>query len=194
MRKLLLAVTVVMATVAGVGIAAAQVGDETVDACYDRSGALRLQLDDQCPRGWTPVAWSVTGPHGPAGLQGPAGEAGAEGPAGPAGPQGPAGFSGFVQVHESFDVPAAGGGVSKGATCPDGTSVITGGVTPTAFTAVTPDEIYVTSHPTDPALGFGGSGWAARVMYVEPLPDVIGHFIVYAICVSTDGTADSGSS
>jgi hypothetical protein len=194
MRKLLLAVTVVMATLAGAGFAAAQVGDETVEACYDRGGSMRLQLDDQCPRGWTPVAWSVTGPQGPAGAQGLAGEPGAEGPAGPTGPQGPAGFSGFVHVQEAFDVPAGGGGVSRAAACPDGTSVINGGVTPTVLTAVTPDDIYVTSHPTDPSVGFAGSGWAARVMYVENLPDVVGHFMVYAICVSIDGSSDSGSS
>ncbi len=161
MRKLVLTVTVVMAILAGFGFAGAQVDHETVDACYDRGGSLRLQLDDQCPRGWTPVAWSVTGPQGPAGLQGPAGESGTEGPAGPAGPQGPAGFSGFVHVQEAFDVPGGGGGVSRAAICPDGTSVINGGVTPSASTAVTADEIYVTSHPIDPSVGFGGSGWGA---------------------------------
>jgi hypothetical protein len=71
MRKLLTPVVVVLAVLAGAGVASAVGEDDTVKACYDRGGNLRLQVGDACPRGWTATEWSVTGPEGPPGPVGP---------------------------------------------------------------------------------------------------------------------------
>jgi hypothetical protein len=86
MKKLLVPVALVAAMLAGAGVAWAVGEDNTVKACYDRGGNLRVQLGDECPRGWTATEWSVTGPEGPpgpTGLQGPAGPQGEPGPPGP---------------------------------------------------------------------------------------------------------------
>ena len=82
MRKVWLAVALVAAIVTGAGVASAVGEGEIVNACFDRQGELRIRLDDECPRRWTPVQWNVTGPEGP---QGPQGQAGPQGPEGPAG-------------------------------------------------------------------------------------------------------------
>ena len=71
-----------------------------IHGCYDSGGNVKvIDSGTTCPKGYTALSWSQTGPQGPAGAtgatgsQGPAGPPGATGPAGPAGatgPQGPA--------------------------------------------------------------------------------------------------------
>lgn len=73
----------------------AQTADETIDACVNKAGAVRI-LDDsiffkRCVRGETPISWNIQGPMGP---QGPQGEQGEPGPAGPQGEQGIQGKAG----------------------------------------------------------------------------------------------------
>jgi type VI protein secretion system component Hcp len=79
-RKLWMGAAVAVTLVMGTGLAtAAQVDDDTVNACFDRGGNLKMQLGTTCPPGWTSVQWNVAGPPGPAGPEGPAGAAGAPG-------------------------------------------------------------------------------------------------------------------
>ena len=75
-----------------------------IHGCYDDGGNLKvIDASVTCPKGWTAISWSVTGPQGVAGRAGPSGPAGsagpqgipgASGPAGPPGPPGPSGPSG----------------------------------------------------------------------------------------------------
>jgi hypothetical protein len=97
-------IAIVVAAVAGVGIAAslgvASARQEgAVHACKSvRSGILRaVRPGEPCRRHESRLTWSLRGPQGeqgPQGEPGPAGLAGAAGPAGPSGPPGPAGQPG----------------------------------------------------------------------------------------------------
>jgi hypothetical protein len=75
-------------------------GDETIRACADSTGRLRLLTTSTCDRKETLITWNQTGPAGPAGPTGPQGEKGDTGDigprgfTGPAGPAGPAGAQG----------------------------------------------------------------------------------------------------
>jgi hypothetical protein len=99
MKRLWIAVAAVAAIVTGAGVASAVGEDNTVKACYDRGGSLKLQIGDECPRGWTPVQWNVTGPQG---LTGEPGQDGADGEPGPPGPPGPAGTTEVSVVRLDF--------------------------------------------------------------------------------------------
>lgn len=98
----------------------------TIAACRANSnGAVRIVNDNStgCSNNESPVSWSVVGPQGPAGPQGIAG---------PQGPAGPAGGLNSVQVvlgnlNESNPGIGTGGSVSSIATCPSGTTLISGG-------------------------------------------------------------------
>jgi hypothetical protein len=89
-------VTVVGLTCAAGGALFGQSGNtSTINACADRSGALRLVLPDKpCGTRETPVSWNVVGPQGLPGLPGPQGMPGLIGPQGPPGGAGPTGGSG----------------------------------------------------------------------------------------------------
>ena len=100
MRKVWLAVALVTAIVMGAGVASAVGENNTVKACYDRGGNLRVQLEEACPRGWTPAEWSVAGPQGPLGVPGQDGEDGVDGQPGPPGPPGPAGSTELLLVKQ----------------------------------------------------------------------------------------------
>ena len=73
MKKIWLAIALVAAIIAGVGAASAVGEGDTVKACYNRGGTLKLQVGDKCPKGWTPVEWSVSGPAGEPGAAGATG-------------------------------------------------------------------------------------------------------------------------
>ena len=85
-------------SISAAGIAGAAIPtNNTIDACYTKSGGTRRVIDStvtQCKQSETALAWNVQGPKGDQGDVGPAGPAGPEGPAGPAGPTGPAGPQG----------------------------------------------------------------------------------------------------
>jgi hypothetical protein len=95
-------------TAAGAVIAGGPVSNGVVQGCYDSGGNVKVLVagETSCPKGFTPLNWSQTGPQGPqgpagpAGLQGAKGDTGNQGLAGPAGapgsagPQGPAGPAG----------------------------------------------------------------------------------------------------
>ena len=107
MKKIWLAVALVAAILAGVGAAAAVGEGETVKACHNRAGTLKLQVGNTCPKGWTPVEWSVSGPAGEPGAMGPAG------PAGPAGPPGAAGSAACVASDIERSVPGPVDGFAR---------------------------------------------------------------------------------
>jgi len=60
----------------------------TINGCYSSGGALKLRTpaEPNCPKGYVPIQWGVTGATGAQGATGPQGPAGATGPAGPTGP------------------------------------------------------------------------------------------------------------
>jgi len=68
----------------------------TINGCYSSGGALKVLTpsSSNCPSGFTPIHWNVTGPQGAQGPQGPVGNQGPQGPVGPDGSQGPAGPAG----------------------------------------------------------------------------------------------------
>ncbi len=88
-KKLSLGVAVVALVVASVATyawAASSADTQTLNACVDNQGNLRLVTrSGECRKNEHAVSWNTVGP---AGAQGPAG---ATGPAGPQGPAGPAG-------------------------------------------------------------------------------------------------------
>jgi Collagen triple helix repeat (20 copies) len=90
-------VIVVGAGLALVGAAYAAIpSNGVIDACYTKSGTLRVvdPAVSTCGKYETPLAWNVQGPRGEAGPQGPQGPTGEIGPQGPQGPQGPMGETG----------------------------------------------------------------------------------------------------
>src|SRR4051794_22487380 len=90
-RKLLFGVTLVTLVVAGLATyawAASTAETQTINACLNDEGKLRLvTAAGACKKAETPLSWNTVGPVGPAGAVGPTGPAG---PAGPAGPDGSA--------------------------------------------------------------------------------------------------------
>ena len=70
-----------------------------IHGCYDTGGNVKV-IDasaPSCPKGYTALNWSQTGPQGaqgPAGATGPAGPAGPQGAVGPSGPKGDTGAAG----------------------------------------------------------------------------------------------------
>ena len=105
----------ILAMLVGVGAVAASAfaatlpftGDgNTVAGCYSSGGALKVRTpaEPNCPKGFAPIQWGVTGPAGASGAAGAAGPAGTAGPAGPQGlqgPQGPAGASAVLTVQNA---------------------------------------------------------------------------------------------
>jgi hypothetical protein len=97
---LVLAASVIAAsvTVSGVSFASIPDGSGVIHGCYQTKGtahALKVidsAVTQSCPKGYTSLDWSQTGPQGaqgPQGTQGTQGATGAQGPAGPQGPEGP---------------------------------------------------------------------------------------------------------
>ncbi len=81
-------------TAAGAAIAGPVGGDGTIHGCYDVGGNVKvIDASATCPKGYTALNWSQTGPKGPAGATGPAGP---QGPAGAVGPQGAKGDTGVT--------------------------------------------------------------------------------------------------
>jgi lamin tail-like protein len=96
--KILVALGVALAALAGATVAATQIpdGDGVIHGCRKvHGGALRVVAKaSACRAGERPLKWNqrgIPGPAGEAGPVGPEGPAGPAGPEGPAGPQGPAG-------------------------------------------------------------------------------------------------------
>jgi hypothetical protein len=71
--------TVALVAVGGTAFAAvSSIPDSSgvIHGCYDSGGKVRVintSVTSKCPKGYTPLNWSQTGPRGPAGPQGPAG-------------------------------------------------------------------------------------------------------------------------
>ena len=91
----------------GIAYAAIPAPDGTINACYAKSGNIRIvEQGETCKANEDPITWNqkgvkgdpgATGPAGatgPIGPEGPTGQTGPEGPAGPAGPEGPEGPAG----------------------------------------------------------------------------------------------------
>jgi len=87
-------------TISAAGIAGAAIPtNNTIDACYTKSGGNLRVIDSsasQCKQNEAPLAWNVQGPKGDQGEVGPAGPTGPEGPSGPAGATGQAGPQGLT--------------------------------------------------------------------------------------------------
>jgi len=93
--KILVALAIAGAVLAGAAVAAIPDGDGVIHGCRKvNGGALRVVAKaSACRSSERPLAWNQTGargPAGPAGAQGPAGPKGATGDQGPQGPAGPA--------------------------------------------------------------------------------------------------------
>jgi hypothetical protein len=88
-------------TAAGATLAGPVGGDGTIHGCYDSGGNVKvIDASATCPKTYTSLNWSqtgpqgATGPQGPQGPQGPKGDTGAIGPQGPQGPKGDTGATG----------------------------------------------------------------------------------------------------
>jgi hypothetical protein len=86
-------------TAAGAAIAGPVGSDGIIHGCYDSGGNVKVvDASASCPKGYTPLNWSVTGPQGPQGATGPAGATGATGAQGPPGPSGASIDSGIITI------------------------------------------------------------------------------------------------
>lgn len=114
-------------------------------------------------------AAGARGDQGATGAQGPRGETGPAGPTGPTGPRGPAGepgVSGYTQVTQTSQVfpgtnsaPNPSGPIR--ATCPAGTTVLSGGET---FSSANPSWIgSVKVTTSQPFTDSGTNGWEVQV-------------------------------
>jgi hypothetical protein len=118
-------------TAAGAAIADGPVSNGVVQGCYDSGGNVKVLLPGEtaCPKGYTALNWSQTGPAGPAGSAGTTGPTGPAGPQGPAGSQGPTGPS--TAGSNGLDVGVYDSGPSGSdqavATCPADQPYVTGG-------------------------------------------------------------------
>lgn len=102
MRTSVVGAMVVLGVAATAAVSA--VGDETISACQDQKGNLRVVADPaDCVKRESALQWNKTGPVGP---QGPAGATGATGEAGPAGP---ALFTAVLQGGDYTPSPPNGG-------------------------------------------------------------------------------------
>jgi hypothetical protein len=74
-------------TAAGATLAGPVGGDGTIHGCYDSGGNVKvIDASATCPKTYTSLNWSQTGPQGapgPQGATGAQGDTGAQGPAGP---------------------------------------------------------------------------------------------------------------
>ena len=210
MKRRILTIAAIIAAVLGVGgvAAYAAIPDSSgvIHGCYDNGGNVKVidtAVTTSCPKGYTPLNWSQTGPQGPQGATGPAGPAGPTGPAGPAGakgdtgdtgpagpagpagpqgPQGPAGPSGF-SGYQVVTGPAVGQTYSLGgltehifdAVCPSGDVVISGGWSSGGSMSLN-GEGPGNQVSNDPA-----NSWAVDLYNNSVLT---GYLQVYAICVS----------
>lgn len=123
----LLVAGALVAAIAGVAWGAIPGEDGVIRSCFNSGGNIKVVETHPCPSGWTPLAWSQTGPAGP---QGPEGPAGPQGPAGPAGPEGPAGPDG-PEGPEGPEGPPGPSFVASGVVQPDGSLLVTDGPAPT---------------------------------------------------------------
>lgn len=118
-----------------------------------------------------------TGPVGPKGDKGATGETGATGPQGPVGPAGPVAVT-YVK-SDVVDNPAGGQNMAR-ALCPEGQSVVGGGIWSTVGY---PEQSINTSSPIDTAVdddAVPNNGWEGWVNNQGPRSDAA--FWVYAIC------------
>ncbi len=195
MRRMLPAVAIAAAVIAGSGLAVASEGDvNTINGCYrTKDGGLRVVTSaDQCdPKQETAIQWNKqgpagpagpagaqgpSGPQGPAGPQGALGPVGATGPEGPAGPAGPAGAQGspgisgheVVQVKDRVYIDQ-----TTVVHCPAGKKVLGGGISsPTRQTNIWNSAPIV-----------GGDGWVVSVTNERTFPaDNPFEFGAYAVC------------
>ena len=144
LRTILIATGATLALVTGSTAAYAAIagpvdGSGVIHGCYDGGGNLKV-IDASasgCPKGWTSLNWSQTGPQGPQGDTGPQGPPGLQGNPGPAGPPGLSG----LQVLEC-NIGLQGSNPTSGYTtdvngnpqevdffCPSGQMALSGGFT-----------------------------------------------------------------
>lgn len=113
-----IALTAIAALAFGAGATIPSSGG-VIRGCYTVGiGVVRLidaEAGESClPAVERAIAWSQTGPQGPAG------------PQGPTGPKGDPGLSGYEQITRSYTL-QAGSGFGLTASCPAGKSVLGGG-------------------------------------------------------------------
>ena len=188
MKRRILTIAAIIAAVLGVGgvAAYAAIPDSSgvIHGCYDNGGNVKVidtAVTTSCPKGYTPLNWSQTGPQGPQGATGPAGPAGPTGPAGPAGAKGDTGDTG--PAGPVVTGPAVGQTYSLGgltehifdAVCPSGDVVISGGWSSGGSMSLN-GEGPGNQVSNDPA-----NSWAVDLYNNSVLT---GYLQVYAICVS----------
>jgi hypothetical protein len=84
-------------TAAGATLAGPVGGDGTIHGCYDSGGNVKvIDASATCPKTYTSLNWSQTGPQGATGPQGPQGPQGPKGDTGATGPQAPKGDTGAI--------------------------------------------------------------------------------------------------
>ena len=91
MRRLLMAVTVILAVLVATTIQSSAQDGGVINGCINKAGYLRIATP--CTKGETPISWNQMGPQGPTG---------------PTGPTGPAGLTGKTTVltfHGGNDMP-----------------------------------------------------------------------------------------
>jgi hypothetical protein len=82
-------------TAAGATLAGPVGGDGTIHGCYDSGGNVKvIDASATCPKTYTSLNWSQTGPQGAPGPQGPQGPKGDTGATGPQAPKGDTGAIG----------------------------------------------------------------------------------------------------
>lgn len=193
-RKMWIAsgVVVLLAVMAGVGVAAAAIpnsGTGIITACYQKQrGMLRVidaQAGEHCRKSERQLSWSQKGPQGPAG------------PPGPQGPQGEPGISGREVVSASFTAEGqppcppnalcALQTTRKAALCPAGKNVLGGGYLLTQNQLVRHD-VYGSRPINTGEFGYNATspGWGVEIVnYETKNPNNFIGFKVYAICAVT---------
>jgi hypothetical protein len=142
------------------------------------------------PPATNPASWGSlgangpAGPAGPTGPLGPAGPAGPQGPAGPIGPQGPAGGVALTYLTGPNVTVEAGAQKYGELLCPDGLSVIGGGVFTFGDTSVTLNDSYPAD--SDDEDGLPDDGWAADMNNAGASPET---FNLYVICTTANSVS-----
>jgi len=209
MKKVLVVSGLVLAVfIAAISETSAQVSDQPIWACYDKtSGAMRLLLGPsgsrKCKKNEDVISWNTKGPTGPTGATGAKGATGAAGPTGPEGP----GSGASVAIRQDMGGPflnpndlstlchaaycypgerVVGGGGEPYQVVEGGSTVNVGGAGP----AILDSGSYPSTGLTNPE-----DQIVDGYVYCVGIPtDLSGQWILNAIAVCTTGIAEGAAS